>query len=401
MKIAIVVWELNVKGGAQRQALELSNSLQDNGHDVHVYTYCYDKDKCYEDLCANLKIYSVYGKEGPMNDHALVNGILAKARGVINMMFDLKAMKKIRDLMIMDGSLSDFDVINLHDDQVFKLASVIKHGNIVWMMNDMIGIQPYYKKDEGKFLVNLYYFLLLITTKWRISKINKIVVLDNWNKKRCKKYYHKDATVIRSGINPSLFNSIKVEKERKGKGVDIFANGIMLPYRRFEDLVLAARYLRDWGVEDFKIKINGASFLCPEYFDYIEGLITRNRLDEHITVTNGMSEKVLLKSYTDADIFVFPNHEQTWGLAVFEAMLAGCACIVSKTAGASEVLSDGKNALLVDPKSPDQIANNLKELIYNKKIRDKLSTNAKEYVSKNLSWKKYSSNMLQCFKQTQ
>ena len=51
MNIAIVLWEANIKGGTQRQALELANNLQAIGHHVDVFAYYYNIEKCYTELC--------------------------------------------------------------------------------------------------------------------------------------------------------------------------------------------------------------------------------------------------------------------------------------------------------------------------------------------------------------
>ena len=50
MNIAIIIRRLNVKGGAQRQALSLARELKNMGHNVALYTFFYDKDKCFSDL---------------------------------------------------------------------------------------------------------------------------------------------------------------------------------------------------------------------------------------------------------------------------------------------------------------------------------------------------------------
>jgi hypothetical protein len=50
MKIGIVVWNLDVSGGTEKQALELAVHLQKAGHDIEVYTSFYDKRKCFPDL---------------------------------------------------------------------------------------------------------------------------------------------------------------------------------------------------------------------------------------------------------------------------------------------------------------------------------------------------------------
>lgn len=86
--------------------------------------------------------------------------------------------------------------------------------------------------------------------------------------------------------------------------------------------------------------------------------------------------------------------DQSWGLAVFEAMSCGLPVIVSKSVGATEILSNNENALFVDPMNVDEIIATIIGLM----------TNEEQYlqivdVSRNFhncyTWdKSYSSRML-------
>jgi hypothetical protein len=63
MKIALVIWELNLKGGTQRLALEEARGLKAAGHTVDIYCYYYDGKQGYTDLTKDLAIYSVESVE--------------------------------------------------------------------------------------------------------------------------------------------------------------------------------------------------------------------------------------------------------------------------------------------------------------------------------------------------
>lgn len=70
-------------------------------------------------------------------------------------------------------------------------------------------------------------------------------------------------------------------------------------------------------------------------------------------LTRGDQE--LAKVYAACDVFVFPSHP-TWGLAVIEAMAAGKPVMVSKKCGASEVIENGVNGMVVDHAKPEELA---------------------------------------------
>jgi len=83
-------------------------------------------------------------------------------------------------------------------------------------------------------------------------------------------------------------------------------------------------------------------------------MIKQFSLSDCVVFHGHISEEKLVEFYSTSDIFVFPNYPQTWGLAVFEAMGCGTPVVVSTSCGASEVLTDKENAILVPPKSPEK-----------------------------------------------
>jgi len=110
-----------------------------------------------------------------------------------------------------------------------------------------------------------------------------------------------------------------------------------------------------------------------------------------------VSDAELINNYHASNVFVFVNHYQTWGLVVFEAMALGVPTIVSTSVGASEILTDNENSLIVPPKRPDKIAEKIELLIKDEKLRQKLIDNGKSFVEKNITWDIYGKNMLDFF----
>ena len=103
--------------------------------------------------------------------------------------------------------------------------------------------------------------------------------------------------------------------------------------------------------------------------------------------------------YNEADIFAFININQSWGLAVFEAMSCGLPVIVSNSVGAIELLTNGEDAIILDPLDVNKISNEVKKLISNKAYYEKLSERGYNAV-KNYTWDNlYSSKMVDLFKQ--
>ena len=60
--------------------------------------------------------------------------------------------------------------------------------------------------------------------------------------------------------------------------------------------------------------------------------------------------------YAGAGAFVHPALEEPWGLVINEAMASGLPVLCSRTTGASELVEDGVNGFLFDPRDAAQIA---------------------------------------------
>jgi glycosyltransferase involved in cell wall biosynthesis len=220
-----------------------------------------------------------------------------------------------------------------------------------------------------------------------------IVVLDNLNKEYAKKYFGRDAIIVRSGLDQEQFS---YSGKRADDKLNILLTGILLPHRRAEDAIEAVKLLHDRGI-DANLNIIGRTDMDPHYSEKLMGLVRLRGLADRIKFFGKVTEEDLVKAYRINDAFVFPNYLQTWGLAVFEAMASGMPVIVSKGCGASEVLTDNENALLVEPKQPEQIAWALARLHNERELKPKLSRNGREFVENNISWRKYAENMLEVY----
>jgi UDP-glucose:(heptosyl)LPS alpha-1,3-glucosyltransferase len=61
----------------------------------------------------------------------------------------------------------------------------------------------------------------------------------------------------------------------------------------------------------------------------------------------GRKQLAVERFYAAADVFILPTHYEPFGLVILEALASGVPTIVSATAGASEWLEDGVDALLL------------------------------------------------------
>ncbi|MFM6311138.1 MAG: glycosyltransferase, partial [Dolichospermum sp.] len=83
--------------------------------------------------------------------------------------------------------------------------------------------------------------------------------------------------------------------------------------------------------------------------------------------------------YINAFALTFMSFFGPDNLPPLEAMALGCPVIASKVSGSEEQL--GNNALLVNPKEPQEIAQAIKSLWYDSTLRDNLIQQGKQKAS--------------------
>ena len=81
--------------------------------------------------------------------------------------------------------------------------------------------------------------------------------------------------------------------------------------------------------------------------------------------------------FASADIFLMPSKWEGFGLAAVESMNASLPLVISNIAGLREIVnSDPPCAVLVDPESPESIADGLERLLISSELRLQLGENA-------------------------
>jgi glycosyltransferase involved in cell wall biosynthesis len=175
-----------------------------------------------------------------------------------------------------------------------------------------------------------------------------------------RRAYRREAQIVRSGPAQWFFDPPPRAEARARLGVDegawlVAGVGILLPHRRFEDLIEAIAQLS--GDASVRALIVGDDRHDPAYAGRLASLIAEHGLEDRIALPRtSISDDELRDVYSAADAFVFPNRRQTWGLAPLEALAAGTPVVVSSGAGVHEVLRGRPGVEIVEPERPAEIA---------------------------------------------
>ncbi|GAC1630585.1 MAG: hypothetical protein NVS9B14_01360 [Candidatus Acidiferrum sp.] len=107
----------------------------------------------------------------------------------------------------------------------------------------------------------------------------------------------------------------------------------------------------------------------------------------------------VMQFYAAADAYVGPSLEDAYGLPILEAMACGLPVIASAAAGASEIISDGENGLILrDPQDSPALAVLLRKIATSPELRNSLA-NAAEKTAARESWDAHADRMFAHFEE--
>ncbi|MCK5777545.1 MAG: glycosyltransferase [Rhodospirillales bacterium] len=187
----------------------------------------------------------------------------------------------------------------------------------------------------------------------------------------------RKVTIIPHGISPVFF-----DVERKPVHPDfILTVSDIYVQKNLHTLIRGfASILNDHP--GLLLKVAGQS-LDPSYFARLERLISELGIQDSVQFLGHVESDVLLELYASCALFVFPSTVETFGNPLVEAMASGCPIVCSDAAAMPEIAGD--SVVFVDPKTPEEIANAISQLLSDEEKKAKYSASARNRA-KMFSW---------------
>ncbi|HZD95217.1 MAG TPA: glycosyltransferase family 4 protein [Candidatus Sulfotelmatobacter sp.] len=380
MNIALIMHELLVEGGGERQCLSLARALARQGHQVVVYTSAYDPPNCFPEICKEIDVVDLGRGIWPGLRKPLF------LRGYLDMLHLARSVR------------GKHEIWNPHHWPAQWAALWLKRrlgGAVLWMCNDVPNLHDKSLQGSsiGRFSAGVHR-LYYLYDRGQNRKIDLTMFLSNWAESEFKKIYSSHTCVVRSGADPDRFspggNRQKI-RDRFGIGADEFVLlwlGIFMPHRRLQDAVEAVSHLISRGVK-VRLLLAGSDRSFPEYFNTLKELVAKLGIQNQVAFAGKVEDDEVRDFYCACDAFLFPNENQTWGLAVLEAMACGCPVIVSEGAAVHEVLTDNENAVLFPPRKPDILAQKIDRLMNQPDERNRIAQAGMLLARTRYNWKEF------------
>jgi glycosyltransferase involved in cell wall biosynthesis len=135
--------------------------------------------------------------------------------------------------------------------------------------------------------------------------------------------------------------------------------GRLVHGKGIEQLLTACSILVRQGIKDFSVLVAGDG----PCLDNLRRLVQELGLERQVRWEGFVLYEELGAFYRACDVFVLPSLEDTWGVAVLEAMAFSKPALVSCYAGAREMIQRGVNGFVFDPLRPHDLAGAMRKFI--------------------------------------
>ncbi len=178
----------------------------------------------------------------------------------------------------------------------------------------------------------------------------------------------KDVHVVPPGISleifdPSLYDRAEVRNEL-GIPEDVTVIGMtgrITPGKGHEEFLRAAKKLIEWSeLNLFFLVIGGASYGEESFEMQLEELVDELGLANVVQFTG--YRKDIPRLLSAIDVLAFPSHEESFGLALVEAMAMKVPVVAGASAGVLDIVVDRETGVLFPPKDYAALADGIMNL---------------------------------------
>lgn len=142
-------------------------------------------------------------------------------------------------------------------------------------------------------------------------------------------------------------------------------------------LLEAGAILKSQGYSDYSLLIVGKGDQQEE----LENFIKERNFEEQVTWGGWVEYGNLGAYFQQADVFVFPTFEDVWGMVVPEAMVFGKPILCSSGANSCELIAEGENGYIFDPKAPQELASAMQRFLDNPDLIKSMGERSRQLIA--------------------
>lgn len=194
----------------------------------------------------------------------------------------------------------------------------------------------------------------------------------------------RDVAVVHPSIDFARFDSAALPSTKEARarlslpteGAVVGMVGRLQCWKRCHVLVEAMPRLLKTQPDTHCVIVGGVHELERGYAEFLERRVADLGLDGNVTLT-GFQEDVALWMQA-MDVVVHAATNEPFGLVILEAMALGKPVVAGAQGGPAEIVTDGQDGLLADPRDPRQLEDRLLLLLSDRPFARALGARARE-----------------------
>jgi glycosyltransferase involved in cell wall biosynthesis len=286
----------------------------------------------------------------------------------------------IRDLF----KRQDADVFHIHCRYFYYLGTLL---SIKYLMRKKLMLTLHNAKPDGiSFMTDKSAALYDAVWGHRIMEnCDRITAVSRYTKEvTVPRHLQHNAEVVYNGVDEKRFkprrdNSVR-EKFGVGNAPLLLTNGRLVTQKGMYYLI-EAFYMLKKNFKDAKLIIIGKGPLRDE----LGSQCFRLGVQDSVSFVTGIPENELPLYYNAATLFVLPSLWEPSAVVLYEALASGKAIVATNAGGNSEIVSS-KCGILVPPRNPTELCDQVRLLLEDEKLRKRMEKNSRERAVENFTW---------------
>lgn len=213
-----------------------------------------------------------------------------------------------------------------------------------------------------------------------------------------------DAFVVVAPYLKDIFKDI-LEEEK----IIVLPNAIEIPtsiHKEYEEqnLLFLGRLCKEKGIDELLDVVKDLKSEFPNLHLYLGGIWVDDELEHKAQKCEGyvhylgwIDAKQKDEYLKKCNIFVFPTYFEGLPMSLLEGMAYECACVASEVGGIPQVMTSGKDGILVPAKNVEALREVVKTLLKDPSRQKELGKNARKTVKEGYDINKSVQKLLQVY----
>jgi len=188
-----------------------------------------------------------------------------------------------------------------------------------------------------------------------------VVVSEGWRKRISRITLNKNINVIPNPVDPTVL-PLDVKCKIKNRSKVVLFLGRVSERKGIVELVDAAKIIRE-RIPDIKIWFAGSGDL-----DIVRARANEIDIMGNIEFLGWVGGEQKRRAFQEASVYALPSYAEGLPMGILEAMANGLPIVASRVGGIPDIVEDGVNGILVEPRDPNGLATALYRVLQDEEL---------------------------------